>query len=109
LRVRSTAYGTITVWLTASAGILLVVLAGRRIVRRIRGELGNRPPGPIPPDPPPTDRPQVPPGPPRGGPGAHLSGDSFPDPLATTERLPPVRPRRDGPPRPPGPPRVPSP
>src|SRR5690606_23950764 len=28
LRVRSTAYGTITVWLTASAGILLVVLAG---------------------------------------------------------------------------------
>ncbi len=109
LRVRSTAYGTITVWLTASAGILLVVLAGRRIVRRIRGEPGNRPPGPTPPEPPPTDRPQVPPGPPRGGPGGHLSGDPFPDPLATTERLPAVRPRRDGPPRPPGPPRVPSP
>jgi hypothetical protein len=109
LRVRSTAYGTITVWLTASAGILLVVLAGRRIVRRIRGEPGNRPPGTVPPDPPPPDRPQAPPGPLRGGPGSHRSGDPFPDPLATTERLPPVRPRRDGPPRPPGPPRVPSP
>ncbi|HVH22524.1 MAG TPA: DUF6049 family protein, partial [Pseudonocardia sp.] len=31
LRVRSTAYGTITVWLTASAGVLLVVLAARRV------------------------------------------------------------------------------
>ena len=36
LRVRSTAYGTITVWLTASAGVLLVVLAVRRVRRRVR-------------------------------------------------------------------------
>ena len=49
LRVRSTAYGTITVWLTASAGVLLVVLA----VRRIRRRVGDEPPphtGPIPVD-----------------------------------------------------------
>ena len=47
LRVRSTAYGTITVWLTASAGVLLVVLAVRRVRRRV---LGDPPPhtGPIP-------------------------------------------------------------
>ena len=47
LRVRSTAYGTITVWLTASAGVLLVVLAVRRVLRRVRIE---PPPhtGPIP-------------------------------------------------------------
>lgn len=38
LRVRSTAYGTITVWLTASAGILLVVLAVRRVRRRVQVE-----------------------------------------------------------------------
>ncbi len=37
LRVRSTVYGTITVWLTVGAGVLLVVLAVRRVVRRIRG------------------------------------------------------------------------
>jgi len=41
LRVRSTAYGTITVWLTGSAAVLLVVLAARRVVRRIRGEPGR--------------------------------------------------------------------
>jgi Family of unknown function (DUF6049) len=47
LRVRSTAYGTITVWLTASAGVLLVVLAVRRVRRRV---LVDPPPhtGPIP-------------------------------------------------------------
>jgi hypothetical protein len=38
LQVRSTAYGTITVWLTGVAGVLLVVLAARRVVRRIRSE-----------------------------------------------------------------------
>lgn len=38
LQVRSTAYGTITLWLTGTAGVLLVVLAGRRILRRIRSE-----------------------------------------------------------------------
>ena len=34
LRLRSTAYGTITGWLTAVAGALLVLLAARRIWRR---------------------------------------------------------------------------
>lgn len=38
LRVRSTGYGTITVWLTGTAGVLLVVLAARRVLRRTRGE-----------------------------------------------------------------------
>ena len=37
LKVSSTVYGTITVWLTVGAGILLVVLVIRRMVRRIRG------------------------------------------------------------------------
>lgn len=49
LQVRSTAYGTITLWLTGTAGVLLVVLAARRILRRIRSEPGpaaNRPPRP---------------------------------------------------------------
>jgi hypothetical protein len=99
LRVRSTAYGTITVWLTASAGILLVVLAGRRVVRRIRGEPRKRPARSGPPPPP---RPQVP-----VDPRDHHTGDPFPDPLATTDRIPAVPPRGERPP--PGPPRVPSP
>jgi hypothetical protein len=101
LRVRSTAYGTITVWLTASAGILLVVLAGRRVVRRIRGEPRNRPPRSGPPGPPPAPRPQAP-----VDPRAH-HGDPFPDPHAITDRLPAVPHRGERPP--PGPPRVPSP
>ena len=42
LQVRSTAYGTITVWLTGSAAVLLVVLAARRVVRRVRGEPSPR-------------------------------------------------------------------
>lgn len=48
LRVRSTAYGTITVWLTGTAGVLLVVLAARRVVRRVRAETPdpNRLPAP---------------------------------------------------------------
>jgi hypothetical protein len=68
LQVRSTAYGTITVWLTGSAGVLLIVLAAHRVVRRIRGEASPRdrthpgvgppahlgPPGETPPDPGPT-------------------------------------------------------
>ncbi len=36
LRVRSTVYGTVTVWLTAVAGAVLVVLVVRRILRRLR-------------------------------------------------------------------------
>lgn len=116
LRVRSTAYGTITVWLTASAGVLLVVLAGRRVVRRIRHE----PPGRRP------VRPRGPAGRPdrtsteqratgglateqrtgrKGSPGAGstdpTTGDPFPE--LPTDRLP----RPPGPGRPP--PRVPSP
>ena len=58
LLVRSTAYGTITLWLTASAGVLLVLLVGRRVLRKIRGEPGRHseavphgPPDPIPLDP----------------------------------------------------------
>jgi len=38
LQVRSTVYGTVTIWLTGAAGVLLVLLAGRRIWRRIRGD-----------------------------------------------------------------------
>jgi hypothetical protein len=128
LRVRSTVYGTITVWLTASAGILLVVLAGRRVLRRVRGEPGKRtdqgrpgtPPGPLPdareqagpsptPPPPTAQAPMAPSPVPHREPQAHRSGDPFPDPLAATDRIPVTHPRREGPPRPPGPPRVPSP
>jgi hypothetical protein len=102
LRVRSTAYGTITVWLTASAGILLVVLAGRRVVRRILGEPRNGRPGSGPPGPPPPPRPE-----PQPSPRSHHTGDPFPDPHAITDRLPAVPPRGER--KPPGPPRVPSP
>ena len=74
LRVRSTAYGTITVWLTASAGILLVVLAVRRILRRVRVEppvhTGPIPLDPIPPSTPPGPAPPRWPTPGRGRPAA---------------------------------------
>jgi hypothetical protein len=40
LQLRSTVYGTITLWLTGTAGLLLVILAVRRIVRRLSGSLG---------------------------------------------------------------------
>jgi uncharacterized protein DUF6049 len=110
LRVRSTAYGTITVWLTASAGILLVVLAVRRVVRRIRGEPRRRSGPPSPPGSPAPPEPRDLPGPaattstpPNGAPGSHLNGHPFPDPLAPTDRLPAVRHRPDGPPRVPSP------
>lgn len=88
LRVRSTAYGTITVWLTGTAGALLVVLAARRVLRRIRGE---NPPAAV--------------APPAGEP---------PDPADRTTRLPTVPPAtrvppaRAGPHPPPAPPRIPS-
>jgi hypothetical protein len=46
LQVRSTVYGTVTVWLTAVAGGLLVLLAARRIWRRVRGDrAGSGPEG----------------------------------------------------------------
>ncbi len=79
LRIRSTAYGTITLWLTGSAGILLVVLAARRVVRRIRGEqperreiaLGPRPApppaDPTAPSPPTPASPSTPAAPPSAG------------------------------------------
>lgn len=54
LRVRSTAYGTITGWLTAIAGALLVVLTARRIWRRVRGEQ-ERPTARVDPTTPSTD------------------------------------------------------
>ncbi len=41
LLLRSTAYGTITVWLTGSAGAVLVLLAGLRIARRMREPPGG--------------------------------------------------------------------
>jgi Family of unknown function (DUF6049) len=53
LRVRSTAYGTITGWLTAIAGGLLVLLTARRIWRRVRGE-PERPTARVDPTRPPT-------------------------------------------------------
>ncbi len=53
LKVRSTAYGTITGWLTAIAGGLLVLLAARRVWRRVRGE-AERPTARVDPTPPPT-------------------------------------------------------
>jgi hypothetical protein len=130
LRMRSTAYGTITLWLTGSAGVLLVVLAVRRVLRRVRGEPGrhtlpghpepgpgSRPPDrarrdtPYPESPRPDPHSRTPldrasPAPPR----APWNGDPFPGPLGATEPLPAARRRPDAPPRrPPGPPRVPSP
>jgi hypothetical protein len=124
--MRSTAYGTISLWLTGSAGVLLVVLAARRVVRRVRGEQPRRREirlaprsGSAPGSAPPTAEP----------PADHRSGDPFPDPTQkterlptaapptdvterlptaeATERLPAARPRpRPGRPRPPEPPRV---
>jgi hypothetical protein len=53
LLLRSTAYGTITVWLTASAAVALVTLASLRVARRVRRARRTRPgprhaTGPIP-------------------------------------------------------------
>ena len=42
LLLRSTAYGTITVWLTASAAVVLVILASVRIARRVRAARRSR-------------------------------------------------------------------
>ncbi|PVZ10910.1 DUF6049 family protein [Actinomycetospora cinnamomea] len=42
LLLRSTAYGTITVWLTASAAVVLVILASVRIARRVRAGRRDR-------------------------------------------------------------------
>ncbi|MGQ0575932.1 MAG: DUF6049 family protein, partial [Pseudonocardia sp.] len=92
LRIRSTGYGTITVWLTGTAGALLVVLAARRVLRRVRGE-ATSPPQHVPPPGPedPTTRlPSVPPSP-RSAPR-----DQAPDPPTrpTTGHPPPGIPTR---------------
>lgn len=42
LLLRSTAYGAITVWLTASAAVVLVILASVRITRRVRTSRSGR-------------------------------------------------------------------
>ena len=134
LKVRSTVYGTITVWLTVGAGVLLVVLVARRMIRRIRGGPGRHsgpeartdpaPPRPasVPPEPPaapPTSGPPVAPFPGHGqGPPA---GSSFPVPArgaAPNGREPMVPAPEDlsatdrfpaRPPSPPEPPHAPSP
>jgi hypothetical protein len=80
LKVRSTVYGTITVWLTVGAGVLLVVLVARRIIRRIRGGDGPH-------EEPDRPAPLVP----------------VPQDTSATDRFP------AHPPRPPEPPRAPSP
>lgn len=115
LRVRSTTYGTITVWLTGTAGVLLVVLAARRVFRRIRREhpvtsATSPPDPPDPPDPPnPSDPPPHPPQPP-ASPARTPDPDDRTAPLTDPDRTtrlpaiprPPVAPRRP-------PPRAPSP
>lgn len=105
LRVRSTGYGTITVWLTGTAGVLLVVLAARRVLRRVRGEIRSPgpPPLPEPEDPTTTRLPSFPP----VEAGAPRNGAPAPEDLPTRPLPPPVA---DGPPsrRPPAPPGLPS-
>jgi hypothetical protein len=91
LQVRSTAYGTITVWLTGCAGGLLVVLAARRVVRRIRGEPSRRDrvapsAGPRPGDPPAATTTH--PSPPQARSTPAASG-SVPSRPGTTGRPPP--------------------
>ncbi|MGI5126584.1 DUF6049 family protein [Pseudonocardia sp. CA-107938] len=114
LKVVSTAYGTITLWLTATAGALLVALVARRVIRRRRGD-PDHPHGPdLPPDPPsdpppgPSDRPPDP----RRGPVPDRLPDLPQDPLAVPR--PPAAAPTDPFPRPgpgahPGPSRSPIP
>ncbi len=123
LKVVSTAYGTITLWLTATAGALLVALVARRVIRRRRGD-PDHPHGPdLPPDPPsdPPDRPQDPrrgpvpdrlPDLPPDRPQDHLPGPLQDHPEAVPD-LPAGAPTdpfpRPGPGARPGPPRTPIP
>jgi len=114
LKVRSTAYGTITAWLTAIAGGLLVLLAARRVWRRVRGE-AQRPTARVDPTPPPTvDQPGDPTGPtvrlPIPSHGAAPPGRPTPPPRPTATppaRSPQQAPRSDLPPTP-APPQVPE-
>ncbi|MGH3613271.1 MAG: DUF6049 family protein [Pseudonocardia sp.] len=95
LRVRSTAYGTITVWLTGSAAVLLVVLVARRVVRRIRGEPGRHamPRGAAPVPPMPVPRLQTA-APPRPTPGPRLRSSQHPPPARPGPQVPPRVPSR---------------
>lgn len=98
LQVSSTAYGTITVWLTGSAAVLLVVLAAHRVVRRVRGEPSPRDrtgPSVGPPTPePPTS------GPPHPGPEAvtpPVMSDLPTAPVRASDPEPPTTPVRTPP------------
>jgi hypothetical protein len=74
LLLRSTAYGTITVWLTASAAVVLVTLASLRVARRVRRARQDRRSRPRPrhaTGPIPTVGPD---GPPTGGGGSSTGG-----------------------------------
>ena len=42
LQLRSTAFGTVTIALTAGAGAVLILLVARRMIRRTRRTAGNR-------------------------------------------------------------------
>lgn len=109
LRVRSTGYGTITVWLTGTAGVLLVVLAARRVLRRVRGE--SSPPGP--PLPEPEDRTtRLPPVPPETADAPRTAPPQPVEDLPTRPLARPVpgdgRPPTPPPRHPPAPPGLPS-
>jgi len=111
LKVRSTVYGTITVWLTVGAGVLLVVLVVRRMVRRIRGGAGRHPgpdarTDPTPPPTAPTTPPEAPTAQqsPRGTPE-----EPFPASRPPAPRHPDPRPQATDPLTVPGPALVPGP
>ncbi len=118
LNVRSTVYGTITVWLTVGAGVLLVVLVARRIIRRIRGGAGAHAGARTDPTPPPTTpvppvapraapspvRPRpLPPGGPLPVPDRRAPLVPAPEDLSATDRFPARPPRPPEPPHPPSP------
>jgi hypothetical protein len=104
LQVRSTAYGTVTVWLTAIAGGLLVVLAARRVLHRVRGEPGRHAAGSRPNPSRPPDPPRPPPAPPRAERPPTGSTRSSPAGIGTRPPRPPQA--SSAPPEPP--PRVPT-
>jgi hypothetical protein len=102
LRVRSTVYGEVTVWLTAVAGAVFLVLVVRRILRRIRP--GGDPPSSSGPPPDPPDR-----GPPGTAQGVDPNSSTVPTRVPETQTPPvgarpaaprpaeaPVAPRPDG-------------
>lgn len=103
LRVRSTVYGTVTVWLTAIAGAVLVALVVRRMLRRIRpvggpGDRGGPRPS-RPPEPGPAHSAAGRPEPRPAPPGTQGSGR----PSGSAEQVTRPTPARRGAPRPPSP------